>query len=149
MRIYFLCRFCFTPCVANEQGDQVQCPACHRTQPLHLTEAHRKKNTVDRCAVCQQSDLYVRDEPRKLLGVLYLLLGLAGAYFTYGLTLIVGVFGLYWYWWLYPKLTVCYHCYAKYRNSRVNADHREYDLNVVQRFEQAIRNDRTSRDFPS
>ena len=47
----------------------------------------------------------------------------------------------------FPKLTVCYHCYAKYRNCRVNPEHHEYDLEKMESFEKAIRNDRTSRDF--
>ncbi|MCI0421639.1 MAG: hypothetical protein L0387_23885 [Acidobacteria bacterium] len=102
---------------------------------------------VDVCAVCQQPDFYVRDEARKAWGLIFLLAGLVAAYWTYGVSLALGGYGFYWHFSKFPKLTVCYHCYAKYRSCRVNPEHREYDLQKMENFEKAIRNDRSSRDF--
>jgi len=149
MQILFRCRHCFAECKANPSRDQglVSCKACGKQQVLRYTQSYRVHNVVDRCAVCNNQDFYCRDEARKAWGLIYLVAGSAAAYFTYGLTLIAGVYGLYWYFWKYPKLTVCYHCYTKYRNCRVNPQHREYDLEVVNRFEKQVRNDRTFRDF--
>jgi hypothetical protein len=79
--------------------------------------------------------------------LVYFLAGLGAAYFTYGASLPLGIFGLYWHFWRYPKLTVCYHCYAKYRHCRVNPEHHEYDPGTVEKFERKIRDDRTFRDF--
>ena len=76
-----------------------------------------------------------------------MLLGLAAAYWTYGLSLLLGGYGFFWHFVKFPKLTVCYHCYAKYRNCRINPEHREYDIEKMESFEKAIRNDRSSRDF--
>jgi hypothetical protein len=102
---------------------------------------------VDACAVCERRDFYIRDEARKIWGLVYFLAGLGAAYFTYGVSLTLGVFGLYWHFWRYPKLTICYHCYAKYRNCHVNPEHREYDVEKMEMLERQIRDDRTLKDF--
>jgi hypothetical protein len=100
------------------------------------------RNIVDECVICHQTDFYVRDDIRKSLGLIYLLAGLILAYPTYGITLVPGAFGFYWHFLKYPKLTVCYHCYAKYRNVRSNPSHREYDPVFFEALEKQIRNDR-------
>ena len=94
-----------------------------------------------------KEDFYVRDDTRKALGLVCLAAGLGAAYFTYAVSLVVGGAGFYWYFLRYPKLTICYHCYAKYRNCELNPQHKEYDLELVDRFEKRIRNDRTFRVF--
>jgi hypothetical protein len=150
MQIVFPCRHCFAECFANPSKDKglVVCGACRKQQVLHYTDAHRAQNSVDSCAVCRRQDFYIRDEARKAWGLVYLFAGVVAAHPTYGASLLPGVFGFYWYFRKYPKLTVCYHCYAKYRNARVNPEHQEYDLEKMERFEKAIRDDRTFRDFP-
>jgi hypothetical protein len=149
MQILFRCRHCFAECRANPSRDNgvVLCPACRKQQALRYTEGYKTHNIVDSCAVCQGQDFYVRDEARKIWGLVYLLAGLVAAYFTYGASLVPGGFGYYWHFWRYPKLTVCYRCYAKYRNCRVNPEHQEYDLEKMKTLETAIRNDRSFRDF--
>lgn len=150
MQILFRCRHCFAECRASPSKDPgtIVCASCHKPQVLHYTEAHKGQNKVDTCVVCQRQDFYVRDEARKALGLVYLAAGLGAGYLTYGASLALGGFGFYWHFWRYPKLTICYHCYTKYRNCRLNPEHQEYDLEKVERFEKAIRNDRTFRDFP-
>jgi len=149
MQIFFRCRHCFAECKANPTHGKgpVLCKACGRQQTLNYSESHRTRNIVDRCVVCKGEDFYIRDEARKALGLVYLLAGLSAAYFTYGVSLALGGWGFYWYFWKYPKLTVCYNCYAKYRNCRLNPHHKEYDLEFVAHLEREIRNDRTLRDF--
>lgn len=149
MQILFHCRHCFGECQASPSKDKglVSCPRCNKQLVLRYGDTHRQRNIVDMCAVCQQQDFYIRDEARKAWGLLFLLLGLAAAYWTYGISLLLGGYGFYWHFFKFPKLTVCYHCYAKYRNCRVNPEHHEYDLEKMENFEKAIRNDRSSRDF--
>lgn len=149
MQVFFRCHYCFAECHASPATDngQVVCPACKKQQFLRYTESHKNQNRIDSCAVCQRQDFYVRDEARKIWGLVYLLTGLAATYFTYGGSLILGGYGFYYHFWKYPKLTLCYHCYAKYRNCRINPEHKEYDLARVEGFEKEIRNDRTLRDF--
>jgi hypothetical protein len=149
MQILFRCRHCFAECRASPSRDQgvVDCPLCRRQQVLRYSESYRSRNLVDVCAVCQREDFYIREEARKGWGLAYLLAGIATAYWTYGLTLVLGAYAFYRYFIQFPKLTVCCHCYAKYRNCRLNPEHREYDLETMESFEKAIRNDRTFRDF--
>lgn len=149
MRITFLCRRCYGECQARpqEKGVPVACRSCGTTQPLRFTRAHLTENRVDCCAVCGREDFYVREEPRKLMGLVYLLLGLGLAYWTYGISLVPGLLGFDRYFRKFPKLTICYHCYAKYRDCHPSPEHKEYDLQFAERLEREIRNDRTLRDF--
>jgi hypothetical protein len=101
---------------------------------------------VDSCVLCHKVDFYVRDDVRKGLGLLYLVAGVAAGYFTYGISLVPAVWGFYWHFVKYPGVTVCYHCYAKYRNARRNPMHREYDPKTGEALEQQIRNDRSFPD---
>ncbi len=81
------------------------------------------------------------------MGLIYLLVGLALAYWTYGATLLLGLLGFDRHFRKYPKLTICYHCYAKYRDCRLDPGHKEYDLQIAECLEQKIRNDRTLQNF--
>jgi hypothetical protein len=149
MQVLFRCRYCFAECKANSARDRdsVSCRVCGKPQVLRYTDSHKIKNMVDQCVVCGRGDFYIRDDMHKALGLIYLLAGLSAGYFTYGTSVALGGLGFYWYFLRYPKLTICYHCYAKYRNCRPNPNHKEYDLQLVERMEQDIRNDRTLRDF--
>jgi hypothetical protein len=149
MQILFRCRYCFSECRANPARDpgSVSCKSCGKAQSLRYTESHKTQNMVDQCVVCTREDFYVRDDTRKALGLVYLVVGAGAAYYTYGISLAAGGVGFYWYSLRYPKLTICYHCYAKYRNCKLNPQHKEYDLELVDRFEKGIRNDRKLKDF--
>src|SRR4249919_2553346 len=104
MQILFRCRYCFSECRANlvREGESVSCKGCGKSQALRYTESHRKHNMVDYCVVCAQKDFYIRDDTRKALGLVYLILGLGAAYFTYAVSLLVGGAGFYWYTLRYP-----------------------------------------------
>ena len=149
MRIIFLCRHCFSECRSKiKKADQaLSCFSCGKPQILHLTEASFEQNQVDCCAVCQNREFYVREDPRKLLGIAYLTFGLGFSYWTFGLTVLVGFWGFHWYFFKYPRITICYNCYAKYQECCLNPKHLEYNLELAARVEQEIRNDRRLRDF--
>jgi hypothetical protein len=149
MQISFLCQHCYRECKNNTSKDKpvFVCPSCKRQQILRYTEAYSSRNQVDRCAICGRSDFYIRDDTRRILGIVSLLTGFAAAYFTYGVSAVFGCLGFYWYSIRYPKLTVCYHCFAKYRECRLNPLHQEFDLKKMEKFESQVRNDRSSRDF--
>jgi hypothetical protein len=151
MQIIFLCQHCYRECRDNPEKDKpvFVCPSCKRQQVLRYTEAYTSHNQVDICAVCGRSDFYVRDETRRIWGIISLLAGIAAAYFTFGVSAVLGGFGFYWYSIRFPKLTICYHCLAKYRKCRLNPDHHEFELKKMEEFESEVRNDRSSRDFKS
>lgn len=149
MRILFLCRHCFSQCRGKigKSNQALNCLSCGKAQVLHFTEPYFERNQVDCCAVCQYRKFYVRDEPRKLLGLAYLVLGAGFAYWTFGLTLLAGFLGFHWYFFKYPKVTICYNCYAKYQDCCLNPKHLEYNLELAESLEQEIRNDRRLPDF--
>ena len=149
MQITFLCRDCYRECRGNPARDKgiIICPSCKRQQVLRYTRSHVPHNQVDVCAVCHRTDFYVRDDTRRVVGMILLLAGLGAGYFTRWISLPLGGIGFYWYSIRYPKVTICYHCYAKYRFCRLNPLHQEYDMQKMKEFEQSVRNDRGSRDF--
>ena len=149
MQITFLCQYCYRECQNSPAKDKpvIVCPSCKRQQVLRYTEAYTSRNQVDICAVCLRSDFYVRDETRRIWGFIFLLGGLGAAYFTYGGSALLGGLGFYWHAIRYPRLTICYHCFTKYRECRLNPQHREFDLKKMEEFEREVRNDRSSRDF--
>lgn len=149
MQITFLCQNCYRECRNNPDKDKPAfvCPSCKRQQFLRYTEAYTSRNQVDFCAVCGRSDFYIRDDTRKIWGIICLFVGLAASYFTYGVSAVLGGLGFYWYSIRYSKITICYHCYAKYRHCRLNPEHQEFDPKKMEGFESEVRNDRSSRDF--
>lgn len=144
MIVLYRCRHCFRECRAAPGGKRAAvCRACGKAETLQFTSVEVAKNEVDVCVICRHQDFYVRDDVRKGLGFLCLFGGLALAYPTYGISLVPAGLGFYWYYVRYPLLTVCYHCYAKYRNFRRNPSHKEYDPEMFERLEKQIRNDRS------
>ncbi len=148
MKVLFRCRHCFLECSADTESEKpVICRSCRKPQSVQFTDTELQSNLVDVCVICHQKDFYVRDDVRKGLGLLYLVAGLAGAFFTYGISLLPAGWGFYWHFLKYSRVTVCYHCYAKYRNARRNPTHREYDSKTGETLDQQIRNDRTFPGF--
>lgn len=150
MRITFLCRRCYRPCHARarKEDTHLSCSSCGTVQYLRFTDSHLTINLVNQCVVCGQGDLYIRDEPRKVIGLVSLLLGLVLAYWTFGISIVLGLLVFDHYVRKFPKVTICYHCYASYQNCRTAPMHKEYDLQFAELLEKKIRNDRTMRDFP-
>jgi len=69
------------------------------------------------CPVCETEHVYKQKDFNRKLGVLLLLVGIAGSYFTYGLSLlVVALFD----WWLYRhvgEVGLCYRCHSQFRGS--------------------------------
>ena len=148
MIVLYRCRHCFRECRATARGKHAAvCRACGKAQNLQFTSAEVTKNEIDVCVICHHEDFYIRDDVRKGLGFLYLLGGVLLAYPTYGISLVPAALGYYWHCVRYPRLTVCYHCYAKYRNARLNPSHKEYNPVLFESFEKQIRNDRSFPEF--
>ena len=98
MQILFHCRHCFgrMPSQSVERQRTDFLPALQETAGLAIWRSRIGKEIWwMSCAVCQQQDFYIRDEARKAWGLLFLLLGLAAAYWTYGMSLLLGGYGFY------------------------------------------------------
>ena len=109
---------------------------------LYFSNDQENTKKVINCVVCKSNDFFVRHDLQQMLGFFYFIIGCSGAYWTYGLSMIPAFFMVDWYFRRFAKITVCYDCYARYYNYRVNSRHQEYSLKFAAEKEAKIRNDR-------
>ncbi len=104
----------------EECGDTMECPRCHKLHPITLTESTRRRNMIDKCAVCGSESIFVRkDFPQGLGLAIVVVFGLVAIYFFQvsllkaWLTLIAaGLLDLGIYLAI-GKVTACYDCRAE------------------------------------
>lgn len=125
----------------EECGDTMDCPRCGRTHLMHITDTMRQRQTVDRCAVCGGTELFVRKDFPQRLGVLIVVVfGLAAIYFftisvitawlilASAIVLDLVIYGL------IGRVTACYACRAEYRHCKLNPDHEGFDLATSEKY---------------
>ena len=142
MHIRFYCQTCFTECVSSirKKIQTFKCASCGDSRELDSYERQSRTNVVIHCLICKSQDFFVRDNPKRILGILYLGLSLGCAYWTYGVSILIGLFLFLWLSHRYSKITICYDCYTKYYNFPVNPLHKEYNLEFATKKEKEIRN---------
>ena len=122
-------------------GPTMQCPRCKKTLPMQIDTAIRDRNQVERCAVCQGRELFIRkDFPQRLGAGIVVVFGLAAIYaFTFNVLLgwmilaaaVVLDFLIYL---VIGKVTTCYACRAEYRKCRLNPAHEGFDLATSEKY---------------
>lgn len=149
MHIRFHCQNCFSECYSSirEKIQTFKCESCGRSSEFHSYDSKPKTNKVVHCLICKSEDFFVRDNPRRILGISYFVISLGCAYWTYGISIIPGLFMLKWHFRRYSKITICYDCYTKYYNFPVNPLHKEYNLKYAAKKENEIRNIRKLPNF--
>jgi len=101
MTIHLQCPSCKkTSELLYQKGEDTKCPNCGTILVRFLTEEFEVSHRLNQCPVCGASHLYRQKDFNRRVGILLLVLGLALAYFTYGVS--VGVLTLFD-WWLYRK----------------------------------------------
>jgi len=102
---------------------EIECGRCGRAIPLHVTPALREDRTVDRCAVCEGADFYIRKDFDPKLGLAVVIAGAivsAGFYWfgrdliAYGILASAALIDLVVYGRL-KDVTVCYRCHSEFR----------------------------------
>ena len=149
MHIRFNCQNCFTECYSSLRAKikTLKCPSCGRNRELYPYDQQRKTDTVFHCLICKSHDFFIRDDPRRILGIVYFTISLGCVYWTYGLSIIPGLFMFNWHFRRYSKITICYDCYTKYYNFPLNPLHKEYSIKFAAEKEKEIRNIRTLPNF--
>jgi len=116
-------------------GEAMTCPRCHAAIPMHVTDTMRKGHMVDRCAVCQGSEFFVRkDFPQRLGLTIVIVFGLTAIYYfrtsvlTAWAVLAAAVLIDLLIYMFIGKATTCYACRAEYRRNRLNPAHEGFDL---------------------
>ena len=114
---------------ADAKIDAVACGAC--AKPIGLagvTDKLLAGGPVDRCCRCGDADFWTHKDFPKALGLgIVVVCGIA-AFWTYGLSLVVGLVldaGLYGF---LPWVTVCYRCKSEYRGIPKDPAHGGFDL---------------------
>ena len=119
------------------------CPLCHEPIRLRITERMRRDNVVEGCAVCDCNKVYVQKDFNRTLGVtifaagalLFLLCAwknrliegtLVWAAFVVADTLLFKFL---------PDVTICYKCYAQYRQVARNPDNQAFELGLAEKYD--------------
>ncbi len=146
MQIRYNCQK--SPCVAiieygplEEAGSSIECPRCHESQALHVTAAMRDEEKVDRCAVCQCRELFIRkDFPQGvglavvlIAGIASIILFRSNLLLAYGALATAMLVDLGFYLCV-GKVTTCYACRAEYRNGQLNSAHDGFDLGTSEKY---------------
>ncbi|MDO8628944.1 MAG: hypothetical protein Q7R41_00480, partial [Phycisphaerales bacterium] len=108
---------------------------------MTITESMRAKNSVDRCAVCGGSEMFVRKGfPQRLGLAIVVVFGLAAVYaFTFNVLLAWSILAgailldLVIYAFL-GRVTTCYACRAEYRSCVLNPAHEGFDLATSEKY---------------
>ena len=123
--------------------DESPCPLCGQPIRLRITERMRRDNAVDRCAVCDCNKVYVQKDFNRSLGVSIFLAGaLLFLLCAWKNRLVEGT--LVWaafvaadallYKFL-PDVTICYKCYAQYRQFAPNSDNQSFELGLAEKYD--------------
>ena len=101
----------------DPKGELPNCAKCSGALLPWPSDRFRLEGILTSCPACNGPHLYKQKDFNRKLGLAILLLGIGGAYFTYGLSLLaVTVFD----WWLYRRVDevgCCYQCQGQYRYS--------------------------------
>ncbi len=144
MKIQFLCPHCKHELEFEDLSqDESPCPLCQKTIPLRITARMRRDNVVDHCAVCDCNTVYVQKDFNRTLGVsifvagaiLFLLCAwknrlVEGTLVWAAFVLADGL--------LYKFLsdvTICYKCYAQYREVASNPDNQPFELGLAEKYD--------------
>ena len=126
------------PVHAADAPAAIKCGRCGREIPLHITEAVRDDRAVDRCAVCDGGEFYIRKDFDPKLGLTVVIIGalISGMFYWYGRDLIAysilasaALIDLVVYGRL-KDITVCYRCHSEFRG-RYERTAKAFDLHTA------------------
>lgn len=113
LQITFPCEKCNEwPTTVWLKGKDLNCHNCQTKRPLKA-----QPPALQPCPVCETEHVYKQKDFNRKLGILLLLVGIAGSFYTYGMSLlVVAIFD----WWLYRhvgEVGLCYRCHSQFRGS--------------------------------
>ena len=122
-------------------GATLECPRCRVKHPIRVTDAMRRENVVDRCAVCQGTEMFVRKDFPQRLGIAIVVVFGAVAIYLFTVSFLLAwavlasavVIDLIIYAFL-GKVTTCYACRAEYRKCKLTPGHEGFDLATSEKY---------------
>ena len=144
MKIQFICPHCKHELEFEDLSqDESPCPLCQKTIPLRITERMRRNNLVDRRAVCDYNTVHVQKDFNRTLGVsifvagaiLFLLCAwknrlVEGTMVWAAFALADGLL-----YKFLPDVTICYKCYAQYREVAPNPGNQPFELGLAEKYD--------------
>ncbi|MEK6677672.1 MAG: hypothetical protein AABZ47_18720 [Planctomycetota bacterium] len=119
----------------------ITCPRCKQTHRMTVTPKMHDADSVDECAVCRGTELFVRkDFPQRVGLFVVLLFGGASLYYFRSnavlawLILAAAVVVDFLIYLVIGKMTTCYGCRAEYRKCKLNPAHEAFDLATSEKY---------------
>lgn len=119
-----------------------QCPHCQKNVFQNATDLFSHNKKLDQCPLCGASHLFKRKDFNQKLGIGLIVLGVLGAYFTYGLSLLLVTLMD---WFLFRRvgeLGSCYQCKAEFRDSPLLESLIPFDLEISDYYRNLVRKHR-------
>jgi hypothetical protein len=108
----------------------INCPECHKPQLTSGGNAFRERGEVKQCPACGTEHLFRQKDFNRKLGIGLLVLGIALAYWTYGISLLAVTLID---WLLYKnvgEVGCCYRCQAQIRKTHQIKNLAPFDLKL-------------------
>jgi hypothetical protein len=106
------------------------CPHCSATPLKHPTQTFTEGTALNQCPICGSSHLYHRKDFSQKLGIVLVVLGVALAYFTYGLSLLVVTLIDFFLFKRTHEVGICYQCQSEFRKSELITQLEPFDLQL-------------------
>ena len=132
MEIDVLCPHCGARETAHlDQGaESIPCSHCQRNLVEFLTPETREGRELRQCPVCGAAHTYRQKDFNRALGVGLIVVGVALAYFTYGISLVLVTLID----WLLVRrvgeVGCCYQCHAQFRKSPMVSQMEAFNLSL-------------------
>ncbi len=125
----------------EECPDTIQCPRCRHKPLMTITDAVRTRNLVDRCAVCGGTEMFIRKDFPRLLGLVVVVIFGAAAIYYFRISVVIAwavltsavLIDLVIYSFI-GRVTTCYACRAEYRKCSLNPAHDGFDLATSEKY---------------
>ena len=116
MEIDTICRGCNKRIEFEFSSDsETQCPLCTKPIKIFLTKAISSNSHLDQCLICECEHVYRHRDFNRKLGVALVVIGIALAYFTYGISILVLTAFDFWLYKKVGEVISCYRCGTVYR----------------------------------
>jgi len=92
------------------------CPHCGQDLLAYTTDNFWENKPLDQCPVCSCTHLYRQKDFNRKLGLALVVVGVALAYFTYGISILVLALLDVWLYRRVGEIACCYQCGTVFRN---------------------------------
>lgn len=108
----------------------IHCKQCQAETLNKGGSAFTNGTTINQCAACGTEHLFRQRDFNRTLGIALLVLGVALAYWTYGISLLVVTIIDWLLYRMVGEVGCCYRCEAQYRNSKLVDEIPAFDLKL-------------------